>query len=274
MIRVIIAILNLALCITTVPAGERPANGGERTKIVLIGHQPDHPYGSHMYLHECRVLAKCLEKTPGVETAVSDGWPKDAAVLEGVDVLVFYSSPAGDILLRGPHAARAERLLADGIGYAAIHWATGARGEELGERYLRVLGGWFDTGFGALDVSRTRLIQVDPDHPACRGWEEYDLRDEFYLNTRFLPETKPILKVKTAGREQVVMWSYERPDSNGGRSFGTTLGHFHDNFEIDAFRRAIVNGILWTAHIEVPAEGAPVALSDEDTALPPAPPQE
>jgi hypothetical protein len=33
----------------------------------------------------------------------------------------------------------------------------------------------------------------------------------------------------------------------------------------------IVNGILWTAGLEVTAEGANVALSDEDLALPPKP---
>lgn len=239
------------------------------TKIVLIGHDRDHPFGSHMYLHECRLLAKCLEQTPRVETVISNLWPREAHVLEGVDALVFYSSPAGDLLLKGPHRAEAERLLAEGVGYAAIHWATGARGEELGERYLRVLGGWFDTSFGGLDVSRTRLLQIAPEHPVCRGWDEYEIRDEFYLNTRFMPQTKPILKVQAAGREQVVAWSYVRPDSDGGRSFGTTLGHFHDNFELEAFRRALVNGILWTARRDVPQDGAPVKLTEQETALPP-----
>jgi hypothetical protein len=271
MIRVSLAVLLFVVCTGTGRADDAPASAA-KTKIVLIGHQPDHPYGSHMYLHECGVLAKCLAQTAGVETAVSDGWPKDDAVLESVDALVLYTSPGGDILLKGPHEDRAEKLLADGVGYTAIHWGTGARGEELGQRYLKVLGGWYDSDSGGLDVNRARLVQVDKDHPACSGWNEYDLRDEFYLGTKFLPEAKPILKVTTAGREQVVMWSYERPDSNGGRSFGTTLGHFHDNFEIEAFRRAIVNGILWTARREVPPEGAPVSLKPEEMVLPPAPP--
>jgi hypothetical protein len=34
-------------------------------------------------------------------------------------------------------------------------------------------------------------------------------------------------------------------------------GHFHENFCEKAFRQAIVNGILWTARIEVPEHGAP-----------------
>jgi type 1 glutamine amidotransferase len=49
-----------------------------------------------------------------------------------------------------------------------------------------------------------------------------------------------------------------KSESSGptGRSFGTTLGHFHDNFANESFRRLIVNGILWSARIDVPPDGA------------------
>ena len=67
-------------------------------------------------------------------------------------------------------------------------------------------------------------------------------------------------------KEQVLAWSLER--EGGGRSLGTTLGHFHDNFAIEAFRRAIVNGILWSAGVEVPEQGAPVELGDDMLKLP------
>ena len=63
-----------------------------------------------------------------------------------------------------------------------------------------------------------------------------------------------------------VGWVHERQD--GGRAFGTTLGHFYSNFKIDAFRQMIVNGILWTAHVDLPKEGAPIKLNKEQLALP------
>src|SRR5262245_66067666 len=69
------------------------------TKILFIGKQPDHPYGSHMYLHTSGVLAKCVALTPGIETVVSDGWPAEAAKLEGVKAIVVYTSPAAELLL-------------------------------------------------------------------------------------------------------------------------------------------------------------------------------
>jgi hypothetical protein len=54
-------------------------------------------------------------------------------------------------------------------------------------------------------------------------------------------------------------------------AFATTLGHPYRNFQQEAFRRMIVNGILWAAQVEVPREGAPVQLPPEVLALPPAP---
>ena len=64
-------------------------------------------------------------------------------------------------------------------------------------------------------------------------------------------------------------WVYERPD--GGRSFGFVGGHFHANFGIKPFRQAVVNGILWTARLEVPEDGAPCAITPKDMELAPDP---
>jgi len=253
-------------------ADGEPIDGSENvTRVLLIGHAPDHPFGTHMYLPECRLLARCLEQTPGVEAIVSDRWPKDRKTFEGVDAVVVYSSPGGNLLLKGPAEKHAQRLLGEGVGLTAVHWGTGAIGDDLGQRYLDVLGGWFDLSFGGLDVGRYRLTKIASDHPICRGWQEYDLRDEIYLKTKLVPAAKPILKVNVKGTDQVVAWVFDRPDSKSGRSFGITLGHFHDNFEIEAFRRAIVNGILWTAHRDVPKTGAPVhaTAADLDIGEPP-----
>ena len=79
------------------------------------------------------------------------------------------------------------------------------------------------------------------------------------------------LEVEVDGNKVPVAWAFERPVSKGGRSFGTTLGHFHRNFKIEAFRRMIVNAILWSAHVQLPLGGAPVAVTDDDLQLPPEP---
>jgi hypothetical protein len=74
-----------------------------------------------------------------------------------------------------------------------------------------------------------------------------------------------------AGTEDVVAWAYDRP--GGGRSFSFTGGHLHVSFGEEGYRRFLVNGILWAAGLEVPKDGAPVALTaaDRDKYLAPPP---
>jgi hypothetical protein len=238
-------------------------------KVLLIGKQPDHPYGTHMYLHTCRMLAECL-RLNGLEPVVSNGWPEDPQTLEGVQTIVVYTNPAAEFLLDGPHREEFERLMEQGTGLVTIHWASSIRMENLkrlGEDWLRYLGGTWVSNVG-LSTDESRLKQLVPEHPICRGWEEYELRDEFYLNPTLTDRAVPLLQVTTQGQEVVGGWAYERPDQTG-RSYGTTLGHFYSNFERPAFRRAVVNAILWTAHIDVPVDGARIDVNEDILTLPP-----
>ena len=240
-----------------------------KTRILFIGKNPDHPYGSHMYLHTCGVLAKCVELTPGIETVVSNGWPKDARMLEGVKAIVVYTSPAAELLLEGPHRGQVDELMKKGVGLVTIHWASSINKnnlERLGPTWLSYLGGTWVSNVG-LSSGKSPLKQLIPDHPICRGWKEYEIEDEYYLNP-VIKQAKPLLQVKERkGADVVVGWAFERPD--GGRAFGTTLGHPYKNFQIEAFRRMLVNAILWSAQVEIPKTGAPVNLNAEALALPP-----
>jgi type 1 glutamine amidotransferase len=259
--------LGQATAWTAEPANTKDDANPDRVKILLIGHQPDHPPGTHLYLEGCELLAQCLRQSPHVEAIVSNGWPDDAALLEGVDAIVLYSSPGADLLLKGEYAGTVQKMLKEGVGLVALHWATGVQGQEeseLGARYLRDLGGLFCFAYSGLDVSESKVVQLQPDHPICRGWEDFALTDEFYLNVRILPEAKPLLKVPVKGKDHVVAWAYERPHSQGGRSYGNVLWHFHELFQQEPFRRMLVNGILWAAHCEVPEQGAPCVLNTSD----------
>jgi type 1 glutamine amidotransferase len=263
-----LVLLSFALCAATIRAAEPACTAADgqrdgRVKVLLIGHQPDHPAGTHLYLEECELLAKCLRQSPNVDAIVSDGWPKDASQMQGLNAIVLYSSPGADLLLKGEHAEAVQKMLKEGVGLVALHWATGVQGQtesELGERYLRELGGLFCFAFSGLDTSESKVEQLQPDHPVCRGWKDFVLTDEFYLDIRILPEAKRLLKVSVKGKDHTVGWAYERPDSHGGRSYGNALGHFHELFQQEAFRRMVVNGILWAAHCDVPEQGAPCAL--------------
>ncbi len=238
----------------------------EAKKILLIPTKLDHAWATHMYRQGCELLAACLNNTDGVKAVVSPefDWPSDPAILEDVNAIVYYSRPAADIVFGPSRREEFQRLMDAGVGFSAIHWATGTSDDKFGADYLSLLGGWFSFAHAGLKVDKCTLQQVIADHPICRGWKPYKLRDEFYINLKFAESAEPVLRVNVDGQDQTVAWTYQRPDSNGGRSFGTTLAHFHDNFAIPEFRKAIVNGILWTAHVEVPVEGAVVE---------PAPPQ-
>lgn len=61
---------------------------------------------------------------------------------------------------------------------------------------------------------------------------------------------KAILEEK---QPQHMAWATQRPD--GGRGFGCSGGHVHWNWGNDQFRKLILNAIVWTAGLDVPAEG-------------------
>ncbi|MCG8584806.1 MAG: hypothetical protein MI757_08865, partial [Pirellulales bacterium] len=52
---------------------------------------------------------------------------------------------------------------------------------------------------------------------------------------------------------QHVAWAYQRPE--GGRGFGTTGAHYHKAWDSDDFRKVVLNGIIWTAGMDVPKDG-------------------
>jgi len=254
-------------CLTLLECGLTHAAEESNAKVLLIGKAPDHPFGTHMYMHTQAMLAKCLQLTEGIETVVSEGWPDDPETLKDVKTIVLYSGPGAEFLLDGPGSGPLHQMMRNGVGLVTIHWASSvyeANLDRLGERWMDYLGGSWVSNYG-LSTDTAMLKQLVPDHPICRGWKEYELLDEYYLKPVIKAGT-PLLKVTTNGEKVIVGWANERDDN--GRAYATTLGHFYKNFQDEAFRRTIVNAILWTAHVEVPPEGAPVNISDSELQLP------
>ncbi len=241
-----------------------------KAKVLLIGKKPDHPFGTHMYMHTCGMLAKCLARAEGVETVISEGWPTDEETLQDLSTIVVYTNPGAELLLDGPHRQQVHAQIKKGVGLVTIHWASAVRKqnlERLGPRWFSYLGGTWVSNVG-LHTGDSTLKQIKTDHPICQGWTDFQIHDEYYLNPT-ITEATPLLQVTVRKKAVVVGWAFERPD--GGRSYGTTLGHFYRNFQKEPFRRMVVNAILWTAKVDLPESGADVGLSQEDLALPPKP---
>ena len=243
-------------------------------RILIIGTPPDHPWGSHMYEFDGGVLAKCLRQTDGVEAEAMIGWPADSARLDSLACIVFYSRPAGGIVMHPDHHARFHELMRRGTGFVCIHWGTGvgytplSDDPKLRDAFRKTLGGWFRRPPCDVIIGKSHLHQLQPDHPIHRGWTEHEIHDEFYLDPVLDQRAVPLLRVQSNGKDHTVGWAFERQAPIAGRSVGITLGHFHHNFERPVFRRMLVNAILWSSNIDVPADGARVAMDASALQLP------
>ena len=69
-----------------------------------------------------------------------------------------------------------------------------------------------------------------------------------------------------APRPEAVAWCVQRADR--GRGFGIVMPHFFRNWADADLRRLILNGIVWTAQLEVPAEGVQSTLPELDSFAP------
>jgi type 1 glutamine amidotransferase len=252
--------------------------GAKVAKIVLIAGSPSHPPGAHEYLASQAILAGLLEQNKGVHvTIVRDNWPKNPKILEGARTIVWYTDGAKNHpLLQADRAEAIQKHIDKGGGLVGLHYGINIP-EELSAKALTWFGGHFDAkisaGSGA--IKWTPEFKTLPKHPVTRGVTPFAINDEWYFNMRFVPDMKgitPIIKAvppeemraksedakKHPGRAEVVAWTFDRP--KGGRSFAITTPHLHEDWANEGLRRLVVNAILWTAKVEVPAGGAKVAL--------------
>ncbi|MFM7752564.1 MAG: hypothetical protein ACKPB0_19320, partial [Opitutaceae bacterium] len=63
---------------------------------------------------------------------------------------------------------------------------------------------------------------------------------------------------KHAGRAEVIAWAHQRPE--GGRGFGFTGADIHRSWSYPSQRTLVLNGILWSAGLPLPAGGVQVDL--------------
>jgi hypothetical protein len=241
--------------------------------VVFVAGGPSHGPGEHEYRAGAIQLSRMLDQTSSVtSTVVTGGWPDDRSVFEGAAAIVFLTDGnEGHPLVAGDRLDQLAPYLARRTGFAAIHWSVHFP-ERTSARILEILGGHYLDGV-SVNPHWTARFEALPDHPITRGVGPFERLDEWYYNLRFTggPGLTPLLwavppddtrftadAAMHPGRAEVVSWAFERAD--GGRSFGLTGAHFHQSWGEANFRRIAVNGILWIAGREVPAEGAPVEL--------------
>jgi type 1 glutamine amidotransferase len=176
-----------------------------------------------------------------------------------------------------------QKLMDKGVGLVVLHYALFVPTQRGGEQYLDWLGGYFDYDsandpkdrskwYSRLGASDTTTTPLAPRHPICLGVEPFKAKTEYYWHIRFRPDDPrrmPLLTFDRSRDDAVVAWALQR--KNGGRSFAFTEGHFHSNWQIEPFRRLVLNALLWTSHLDVPPGGVRSALPALEISLPDSP---
>ncbi|MDA0658173.1 MAG: ThuA domain-containing protein [Planctomycetota bacterium] len=247
-------------------------------RIVFVAGPASHDYGTHEHFAGCTLLAKWLHENMGYQCdVVRNGYPQDDAVFDGADAIVVYCD-GGDKHVLNPHLQRIGHLADQGVGLGCIHYGVEVPKGEVGDHFLKWIGGHFETHWSVNPHWKAEFRSF-PDHPVARGVKPFSIDDEWYYHMRFRPKMSgvtpilsahppestlkrangphsgnPAVRAAVARHEiQHVAWVSERPD--GGRGFGFTGGHFHWNWGDQNFRKVVLNAIVWLARDEVPTAG-------------------
>ena len=228
------------------------------------------------------------------------GWPKDESVFEGAKAIVFYMDGGGGhevVKEDGRRLKLVDQWAKQGVGLGFMHYGVEVVSEQAGEEFKRWIGGHYENMFSCNPIWEPMFTTL-PDHPITNGVKPFKAKDEWYFNMRFhaglnaevkYAETDdlkfwPILVARptdavrdgpyvwpkgpykhiqaTKGRAEAMMWAVERKD--GGRGFGFTGGHFHDNWGNDDYRKTVLNALAWIAKVDVPKNGIESIVTKED----------
>ncbi|MCA9141510.1 MAG: ThuA domain-containing protein [Planctomycetales bacterium] len=281
----------------------------ETQRLVIVAGKPSHPPRMHEFNAGVQLLDKCLKNTPGLSVeVVLNGWPVDETIFQDADAVVFYMDGGGRhevVQEEGRRLKLVDAWTKKGVGIGCMHYGVEVLADQAGSEFKRWIGGHYENMFSCNPIWEPKFTQFET-HPITRGVRPFEIEDEWYFNMRFIgdvtgneekvvEDTKftPILVAAPSdavrdgpyvypkgpyphiqaskGRAEAMMWAVERPD--GGRGFGFTGGHFHDNWGNEQYRKVVLNAMLWLAKVEVPAGGveSQVSQADLDANLDPKP---
>lgn len=255
--------------------------------LIVVGPS-NHPPNTHEPARGAKLMKHCLETLDGgprLQADIVDRWPDDAESLRQYSTVVLIGDQfPGERLEHSDRVMKdLARMMARGCGIVCIHYATGLGKNDVGpdgdHPLLHWTGGYFATRCdhhqSVARIYRAAKIEpANPEHPIARGWSAFEVHDEPYIKNYFGPHEDRMVDgafaVATSqlppGKPQreVVAWGIERED--GGRGFGVTLPHFYRSWKLEPLRKFILNGIVWTAHLEVPENGVKSSLAGLESA--------
>lgn len=297
--QVLLSGLLALLTIGTVGQAMAKTPEGKR-KLVLVAGKPSHPPRMHEFNAGTQLMAKCLKDVKDLHVeVVLNGWPKDDATFNGADAVVFYMDGGGRhevVLENGRRMKLVDEWTKKGAGIGCMHYGVEIVPDQAGVEFKRWIGGHYEHMFSCNPIWEPKFDNFIK-HPITSGVGPFQVKDEWYFNMRFVegfsaaaPAKKdgvefwPILVAKPSdeirngpyvypkgpyphiqeakGREEAMMWAVQRPD--GGRGFGFTGGHFHDNWGDANYRKVVLNACVWLTGADVPATGIESTITKDD----------
>ena len=264
-------------------------SSNRKKKVALIAGVRSHGYGAHEHRAGCMLLARALNESglPVEAFVISEGFPRDPSVLDGVASIVVYADGGGGHPLNA-HIDDFRKRMASGVGLVCIHYGVEVPKGRSGTAFLDWTGGYFETHW-SVNPHWTPSYKAFPKHAITQGVSPFSIKDEWYYHMRFREKMEGVIPILTdlppnttlkrpngphsgnkfvraaiaKKRSQHMAWARVRPD--GGRGFGFTGGHDHWNWGHDQFRKLVLNAIVWTAKLDVPKVGVrskPLTVAD------------
>jgi len=252
------------------------------TRVLILVGPSTHPPGTHEVAAGARVMKHCLEHAEnvrGIEATVVTAWPTNRQQLQKVATVVFTGDqfPPARLPDRDRIMADLTSMMEHGCGLVCVHYATGLSAGDVAKDgdhpLLHWMGGYFATRCEhhqsiARIYPAAKIEPAKNDHPVLRGWKTFTVNDEPYINNYFGKGglAKNVTALATSQlppespKEEIVAWAATRED--GGRGMGVVMPHFYKNWRVDDLRMLIMNGIVWTAKLDVPVEGVKTKAPD------------
>ncbi len=277
--------MRLWCLVALVLIGAAQSVSADTKKILFLAGPRDHGApGRHEYERDLKTLATSLEQATnvsGVTTQLMVGaLPRDLEAVRGAAAIVINSSSdraANEIHPLFPpnpstngrsYDAETETYLKsldelirqNRIGVVILHYASWAENWRAREYYLKWTGGLWVQIASKNPVDQWSMTLQQKKHPVLRGVKPWEFRDEIFCRY-FLPNdsrrTNLLLASPKEDKQrigpQIASWAYQRDD--GGRGFVFGGLDFRDNLALDNYRKFLLNGIAWSAGIEIPRGG-------------------
>ena len=128
------------------------------------------------------------------------GWPESEKAFEGVSgILLFADGGGGHPFVQKDRLAFLADYMRRGVGLMCAHFAVEVAGRQGRQAEFQTcwIGGYYEHQFSCNPMWKPEFTEF-PTHPISRGVKPFSVRDEWYFNMRFRPDTRGLTPILTA----------------------------------------------------------------------------